>query len=79
MKNVNKILAALLIIAFVLPAVAHFAQAAPNYDLNGDGKVNLQDLIMLSQHFGENWAPGEFNGGGTVSILDMILLATHFS
>ena len=78
----NKIFAVLMAIALVVPAFAgfaYFAKAAPNYDLNGDGKVDVLDVIILSHHFGETWAPGDFNGDGIVNVLDFILLATHLS
>jgi hypothetical protein len=81
-KNMNKILAVLMAIALVLPAFvgfAYFAKAAPNYDLNGDGHVDVLDVILLSHHFGEAWAPGDFNVDGFVNVLDFILLATHLS
>jgi|APFre7841882590_1041340.scaffolds.fasta_scaffold194317_1 hypothetical protein len=78
----NKIFTVLMAIALVLPAFVgfvYFAKAEPNYDLNDDGHANILDLIILSKHLTQAWAPGDFNGDGFVNILDCILLATHLS
>ena len=44
-------------------------------DLNGDGIVNVLDLILVAQHFGTT--KGDINGDGITSILDLILVAQH--
>ena len=45
-------------------------------DINADGTVNIQDLVLVSSHFGdtgENVA--DVNGDGIVNILDLTLVA----
>ena len=44
-------------------------------DLNGDGIVNVLDLILVAQHFGTT--KSDINGDGTTNILDLILVAQH--
>ena len=57
------------------------------YDLNNDGIVNLMDLIMVAQHFGEHGYPGwikeDISGvegipDGEINIFDMIAIANHW-
>ena len=53
-----------------LPAPAVFG------DVNGDGVVNLQDLMYVSSNFGgigQNDA--DLNGDGVVNILDLVTVA----
>lgn len=53
-------------------------------DINGDGKVDILDAIMLGDFFfttpsSPNWNPNaDLNGDGVVNILDAIILASHF-
>jgi hypothetical protein len=53
-------------------------------DINGDGKVDVLDVIMASNAFGSypgqpRWNPiVDFNFDGRVNILDMILIAGSF-
>ena len=51
-------------------------------DTNGDGVVNVLDLIELLQCFGQPALPGcqreDVNGDGTVNVLDLIELLLEF-
>lgn len=53
-------------------------------DLNGDGKVNLPDLVMLALAYGSKpgdlkWNPmADINGDGVVGLSDLTLLAIHY-
>jgi hypothetical protein len=53
------------------------------YDVNMDGTVNVLDLILVGQDFGEIGTPGwireDVNGDGVINVLDMILVAQHIS
>ena len=49
-----------------------------NPDLNRDGKVNILDLIIISNQLGQQVPeafPGDLNGDGAINILDLILIA----
>lgn len=66
-----------------LPEVAEHIQIPPMlpWDINNDGIVNIQDLILVSNSFGE--APSEYpkvdiNKDGHVNIIDLLLVAAHF-
>ena len=45
-------------------------------DVNGDGVVNVLDLIRIAQDFGT--AKGDLNGDGTTDILDLMLVSQAF-
>ena len=46
------------------------------FDVNGDGVVNILDLVVVANAFGED-AP-DVNGDGTVNILDLVAVANAF-
>lgn len=53
----------------------------PSADLNGDGIVNFQDLLILAQHYGRTpaaYTDGDVNGDGTVTFADLLLLAQDY-
>ena len=45
-------------------------------DVNGDGIVNVLDLVTLANAFGKD-AP-DVNGDGTVNVLDLLAVANAF-
>ena len=47
----------------------------PNRDLNGDGRVDILDLTLVSQYFGQSHPQADVNGDGTVNILDLTAVA----
>ena len=49
-------------------------------DVNGDGTVNILDLITITQYFGQRVpsdSPVDINGDGVVNILDLTEVAQH--
>ena len=51
---------------------------APNpTDVNGDGKVNILDLVHIANNFGK--AAPDPNGDGVVNILDLVFVTQQFS
>ena len=50
------------------------------WDVNGDGTVNIQDLVLVASEFGQSGESlkGDVNGDGTVNIQDLVLVASHF-
>ena len=52
------------------------AEARPTADVNGDGVVNVLDLVIVANAFGE--AAPDLNGDGVVNILDLVIVANAF-
>jgi len=50
------------------------------WDVNGDGTVNIQDLVLVAGQFGQSGESlkGDVNGDGTVNILDLVAVSSHF-
>ncbi|MFA5375261.1 MAG: hypothetical protein WC455_05830, partial [Dehalococcoidia bacterium] len=52
-------------------------------DINGDGHVNVLDMIRIGQHWGETgspgWIPEDVNNDGSVNVLDMIVIGQHWT
>ena len=49
------------------------------WDVNDDGIVNIQDLVLVAGQLGESGEDlkGDVNGDGTVNILDLVVVASH--
>ena len=49
-------------------------------DVNGDGLVNIQDLVLVASSFGKTGQPAaDVNGDGVVNIADLVLVAGGLS
>ena len=51
------------------------------WDINNDGVVDIQDLILVSNSFGEEpseYPKADINKDGRVDIIDLLLVAAHF-
>ena len=46
-----------------------------DYDLNGDGLVNILDLVLVGQNFGQAHPQADVNDDGVVNIFDLIIVA----
>ena len=47
-------------------------------DVNGDGVVNILDLILVAQAFGEDGLEADVNGDGVVNVFDLVFVANQF-
>jgi hypothetical protein len=49
------------------------------WDVNDDGTVNIQDLVLVAGQLGESGEglKGDINGDGTVNIQDLVIVASH--
>ena len=63
--------------------VINVSPPAVDEDINGDTLVNILDVIIIFQHFGQIGAPGwiqaDVNNDGTVNILDINLVVQHWT
>ena len=46
-----------------------------SWDINGDGQINVFDLILVAQSFGQGNPQVDVNNDGTVNIFDLIAVA----
>ena len=53
------------------------------WDVNEDGSVNVLDMTLISQYFGQtgtpSWIREDVNGDGVVNILDLVLIGQHWT
>lgn len=78
-KMISVILAVGLMALFAFPAFASLIG-----DINGDGIVDLKDLVLVAKAFGSR--PGsakydprcDLNGNGVVDLTDLVTVAFHF-
>ena len=49
-----------------------------DYDVTGDGVINILDLVYVAARFGEDTDEGDVNNDGKVNILDLTLVAKYF-
>ena len=55
------------------------AEQVVNTDVNGDGVVNVMDLLFVADRFGQSGQnPADLNGDGVVNISDLLLVADAF-
>ncbi len=52
-------------------------------DINADTSVNVLDLVLVGQHWGETGPPGwvreDVNDDGSIDVLDMVIIGQHWS
>ena len=53
----------------------HEIVVSPSRDLNGDGRVDILDLTLVSRYFGQYHPQADVNGDGTVNIFDLTAVA----
>ena len=47
-------------------------------DINGDGAINIIDLVIVAQAFGTDDESADVNGDGVINILDLVVVANQF-
>ena len=56
-----------------------YIRVAITVDVNSDGVVNILDLVIVANSFGETDPQSDVNGDGVVNILDLVVVANNFS
>ena len=52
-------------------------EGGAKWDTNGDGKVNVLDLVRVAKSLGTSNARTDINGDGRVNVLDLVIVAQH--
>ena len=52
-------------------------EAAPKWDANQDGQVNVLDLVLVAKSLGTRNARADASGDGTVNVLDLVIVTRH--
>ena len=52
-------------------------EGGASWDTNGDGQVNVLDLVVVARSLGSRTASADINGDGIVNVLDIVLVAQH--
>ena len=56
-----------------------YSQSSLQGDVNGDGVVNILDLVSVASHLGESGAPDvDVNNDGIINVQDLVLVANAF-
>jgi len=54
----------------------------PNWDTNNDGVVNIFDLVLVSNHYGEignaGWIREDVDNNGEIQVFDLVLVSNHY-
>ncbi len=54
----------------------------PAWDVNADGSIDVLDMVIIGNHFGESGKPGwiaeDINADGSINVLDMVIIGNHF-
>ena len=66
----------------VIPNLQPLVDESLSTDVNGDGEVNILDLVSVASNFGEpvsdENAAADVNGDGKINILDLVRIAQDF-
>jgi len=54
-----------------------FQVAEVRWDLNGDGEVDIFDMVIVAGRFGKKSEEADLNGDGVVDIFDLVIIAKH--
>ena len=63
----------------VLAAVLEGPSAPALGDLNGDGDINVTDILQIISHWGQVHSSADLNGDGNVSIVDLLILIENWN
>ena len=54
----------------------------PNWDINNDGVINIYDLVVVSNHYGEignaGWIREDVDNNGEIQVFDQVFVSNHY-
>ncbi len=62
----------------VVNGISQVNVALTNGDADGDGQVNLFDMVVLDQNFGKATAMADLDGDGQVNLFDYVIIDQNF-
>jgi hypothetical protein len=61
---------------------SHLIFLPPNWDINGDGSVNILDIVLVSNQYGatgsSGWIREDVDNNGVINVLDINLVSNHY-
>ena len=54
-----------------------FLEVVASWDINGDGEVNVTDLLIVAQKMGDYDETADLDGNGWVTVADFVIVASH--
>ena len=83
-KIITVLMFAMLLTSMSVVALTHFVAATNPADLNGDGKVNFQDVVIFAQNYalyysGNTWNHAcDLDGNGILNWNDALLFIADY-
>ena len=65
-------------IGYHLSREGYWISESASVDVNGDGQVNLADVVAIAPHIGTDNGEYDVDGNGRVNVADMIYVVQHF-
>ena len=56
---------------------SYYLEVVASWDINGDGEVNVTDLLIVAQKMGEYDDTADLNGDERVTVEDFVIVASH--
>ena len=60
----------------------YYISLPPNWDITNDGIINIIDLVIVSNHYGESgdqgWIREDVDNNGEIQAFDMVLVSNHY-
>ena len=66
-----------MLLVCLTPVVTSSIVSIPG-DINGDGDVNTEDLLILLGEWGKTNSPADLNYDGVVNVPDLLILLAHW-
>ena len=63
-------------------SISNYFSLAPNWDITNDGICDMQDLTVVSTHYGQINTPGwireDVDNNGQIQVIDLVFVSNHY-